>query len=52
MLWLRRLAARVSRRPPFVCSPDLSDRLRTWWNQYTATDATGERPETGAEGGK
>ena len=28
--WIRRLAARVSRRSPFVCSPDLSDRLRTW----------------------
>ena len=28
MQWLRRLAARFSRRSPFICSPDLPDRLR------------------------
>ena len=39
MQWLRRLAARVSRRSPFVCSPDLSDRLRTWVDMVRADAA-------------
>ena len=39
MQWIRRLAARVSRRSPFVCSPDLSDRLRVWVNMVKADAA-------------
>jgi hypothetical protein len=39
MQWLRRLAARFSRRSSFVYSRDLSDRLRTWVDMVRADAA-------------